>query len=156
MARDGAYITCAHQWSRPCSNVFSSGRNPHPIAYLSIDVEGFDVVLVRTTPFLKWDILNLNTIGWDPGNTNHCMTRCIYWIELAFFCYWAGNNGLLWQVTNCWLEHYHIHAWSNVACINRNDRLMRSVAENMQERFLSTLALGETFHGWGPCLTKSF
>ena len=52
-----------------------------PLTLKALTSTFFSVVL--TTPFLKCDILNLNTIGWDPGNTNHCMTRCIYWIELA-------------------------------------------------------------------------
>ena len=123
---------------------------PHPIDYLSIDVEGFDFDVLlsglnSTLSKVRYLEFEYNWMGsWKYQSLYdavHLLDR------IGFTCYWAGNNGLLWQITNCWLEHYHVHAWSNVACISRNDRQMRSVAENMQERFLSTLALGETFHG---------
>ena len=123
---------------------------PHPIGYLSIDVEGFDFDVVlsginNTLSKVRYLEFEYNWMGsWkyqSQYDAVHLLNR------IGFTCYWARNNGLLLQVTNCWLQHYHVHAWSNVACLNRNDRLMRSVAENMQEGFLSTLALGETFHG---------
>ena len=115
-----------------------------------LDVEGFDFDVLlgglnKTLSKVRYLEFEYNWMGsWKYQSLYdavHLLNR------IGFTCYWARNNGLLLQVTNCWLQHYHVHAWSNVACINRNDRLMRSVAENMQERFLSTLALGETFHG---------
>ena len=132
----------------PCSSI------PY---WLSLRWRDFDVLLSglnNTLSKVRYLEFEYNWMGsWKYQSLYdavHLLNR------IGFTCYWGGNNGLLWQVTNCWLEHYHVHSWSNVACVNRNDRQMRSVAENMQERFLTTLALGEAFHGWGPCLPKNF
>jgi hypothetical protein len=37
----------------------------------------------------------------------------------GFACYWPGADGNIWRITKCLLDHYHVHVWSNVACINR-------------------------------------
>ena len=123
---------------------------PYPIDYLSVDVEGFDFDVLlgglnNTLSRVRYLEFEYNWMGSWKFQSLHDAVHLLNGI--GFTCYWAGHNGLLWQITNCWLEHYHVHAWSNVACINRHDRQMRSVAEKMQESFLSTLALEETFHG---------
>ena len=51
--------------------------------------------------------------------------------EFGFTCYWAGFNNTTWSITNCWLDHYHKHIWSNIACVNRNFDEVREAAEDM-------------------------
>merc|ERR1712194_545289 len=58
-------------------------------------------------------------------------------------CYWAGIDRL-WRITNCWMAYFDLHAWSNVACVNR--RLVPSMASKMEELFEHTLS--ETDKQW--------
>ena len=118
--------------------------SPNPIDYLSIDVEGFDFDVLlgglnNTLPKVRCLEFEYNWMGsWKDQSLSDAVDMLD---RIGFTCYWAGKNGLLWQITNYWLEHYHVHAWSNVACVNRRDSKMRSVAQDMQKRFLSTLTL---------------
>ena len=118
--------------------------SPYPIDYLSIDVEGFDFDVLLgglndTLPKVRYLEFEYNWMGsWKDQSLSDAVDILD---RIGFTCYWAGKNGLLWQITNCWLEHYDVHVWSNVACINRHDGQMSSVAQDMQKRFLSTLAL---------------
>ena len=117
--------------------------SPYPIDYLSIDVEGFDFDVLLgglndTLPRVKYLEFEYNWMGsWKDQSLSDAVNLLD---RVGFTCYWAGKNGLLWQITNCWLDQYHVHVWSNVACISRHDRQMRSVAEDMHKRFVSTLA----------------
>ena len=61
----------------------------------------------------------------------------------GFTCYWPGYDGRIWRITNCWLDHYSIHVWSNVAFISRHAVEMSSVAEDMERLFLATHDLGK-------------
>lgn len=62
--------------------------------------------------------------------------------QYGFSCYWAGFNNTLWRITNCWLDHYEAHFWSNIACANRNIEDVRDLADNMELLFMETLAKG--------------
>ena len=90
--------------------------------------------------------------------------------NVGFTCYWAGFNNTvsensynkhlfytetifsfasttlsstqIWRITNCWLNHYDVHSWSNVACVNRNFDEVREVAADMENLFLETIAQG--------------
>jgi FkbM family methyltransferase len=62
--------------------------------------------------------------------------------QYGFSCYWAGFNNTLWRITNCWLDHYEAHFWSNIACVNRNIDDVRDLADNMEHLFIETLAKG--------------
>ena len=60
----------------------------------------------------------------------------------GFACYWPGADGNIWRITKCLLDHYHVHVWSNVACINRRIDEVRSIAQKMESMFLDTLEKG--------------
>ena len=63
--------------------------------------------------------------------------------SIGFTCYWAGFNKTIWRITDCWLDHYKIHTWSNIACVNRNAPDVRDVANNMERLFLETIDKGD-------------
>ncbi|KAK1733865.1 hypothetical protein QTG54_015392 [Skeletonema marinoi] len=87
-----------------------------PIDFLSIDLEGFDIDLSETIRLLD-----------ETYN---------------FTCYWPGYDGNIWRITDCWLDYYDLHFWSNVACVNRGVEQMKDVAEDMERLFLETLEKG--------------
>ena len=61
----------------------------------------------------------------------------------GFTCYWPGSeNHNIWRITGCWLDHYDIHFWSNVACANRNLEGAQDIAESMEKLFVYTLSKG--------------
>jgi len=43
------------------------------------------------------------------------------------------------------LDHYDLHFWSNVACINRNLDSANDIAQRMEMLFLETLESGNKF-----------
>jgi hypothetical protein len=65
------------------------------------------------------------------------------YVQFGFTCYWAGFNNTIWRITNCWLDHYESHSWSNIACVNRNFHEVNDLAEDMEDLFMETLRKGE-------------
>ena len=61
----------------------------------------------------------------------------------GFSCYWAGFNNTIWRITNCWLDHYEAHFWSNIACVNRNVEHAQDIAKHMEQLFMETLEKGD-------------
>jgi FkbM family methyltransferase len=125
-----------------------SDQNDDIIDMISVDVEGYDwpVLLgganaLRRTRYVE---LEYNWRGeWNKyklSNTTETMK------ERGFVCYWAGDAGRLWRITDCWLSHYDLKFWSNVACVNvlLPDTVTPSLAERMEATFLDTVAAGNT------------
>ena len=120
-----------------------------PINYLSVDAEGHDYdVLLGGTIGGTADIRTNNTAlsrvhylefeyNWMGPWKNQSFQHAIEYLdaEFQFTCYWDGFNNTIWRITECWLDHYDIHFWSNVACVNRNAEEVREVAENMERLF---------------------
>ncbi len=63
--------------------------------------------------------------------------------QFGFTCYWAGFNNTIWRITNCWLDYYEAHFWSNIACVNRNIEDVQDIADNMERLFMETLDKGD-------------
>ncbi|KAL3904734.1 MAG: hypothetical protein SGILL_009953 [Bacillariaceae sp.] len=119
------------------------------IHFLSIDVEGYDFqVLQGSTNILKDQVQYLEfEYNWKPPWAKSSLQDAIEFLDnYGFTCYWPGSEGELWKISHgCWLDHYHTHYWSNVACVNR---LMggqaRELAMLMEKIFLETLGKNDT------------
>lgn len=114
-----------------------------PINYLSVDVEGFDMDVLlggadHALPRVHYLEFEYNWMGsWK----NQPLSANIEWLdEQGFTCYWAGFDNMIWRITKCFLDHYDVHFWSNVACVNRNVDDVRDVANSMERLFLETVA----------------
>ena len=55
--------------------------------------------------------------------------------QAKFSCYFAGQDRL-WRITNCWMQYYDVHTWSNVACVKRSST---NLATKMEDTFRRTL-----------------
>ena len=115
-----------------------------PINYLSIDVEGYDMDVLlggQQSALARVHYLEFE-YNWMGSWKNQYLSRTIEWLDtrFGFTCYWAGFNNTIWRITNCWLDHYDIHFWSNVACVNRNVKEVRMIAASMEKLFIATLA----------------
>lgn len=123
------------------------GNGNGPIHYLSIDVEGYDYDVIigglnDTIDRVNYLEFEYNWMGSWKGQS---LQEAIELLDLkGFTCYWPGTAGKIWRITGCWMGHYNIHMWSNVACINRNSQDMVSVGRDMERRFRNTLRLGKS------------
>mmetsp|Transcript_25071 Transcript_25071/g.60311 ORF Transcript_25071/g.60311 Transcript_25071/m.60311 type:complete len:321 (+) Transcript_25071:87-1049(+) len=117
-----------------------------PINYLSLDVEGWDADVLSggyqgALPRVHYLEFEYNWVGpWKDQS----LYEVVEYLDknVGFTCYWAGFNNTIWRITNCWLNHYDVHSWSNVACVNRNFDEVREVAADMENLFLETIAQG--------------
>jgi FkbM family methyltransferase len=112
------------------------------VHYLSIDVEGFDpLVLQGGMKTLKEHVQYVEfEYNWKgPWNDTSLSSVVASLKDIGFTCYWPGTNGEIWRMTDCWLDHYDIKFWSNVACVNQNDADAAPMARRMEELFLETL-----------------
>lgn len=55
-----------------------------------------------------------------------------------FVCYFAGSHGNLWRLTDCFLDHFDLRFWANVACVNID--LEPKLLERMELMYQATLA----------------
>ena len=79
--------------------------------------------------------------NWMGTWKNQPLSTNIEWLdEQGFTCYWAGFDNMIWRITKCFLDHYDVHFWSNVTCVNRNVDDVRDVANSMERLFLETVA----------------
>lgn len=114
--------------------------------FLSIDAEGhdFEVLLgatetLRRTKYLEFEY---HSVGAWP---KHLLSTAITMLkELNFVCYWAGSHGHIWRITDCWLDSYEHHGWSNVACVNVGISGTEILASRMESDFQKTLGLNRT------------
>lgn len=112
------------------------------IHYLSVDVEGFDfLVLQGGMKVLKDNVQYLEfEYNWVGPWKQKALAEVIGDLDaIGFTCYWPGVDGNIWRITGCWLEHYSFHHWSNVACVSRNDREAASMVKRMEDLFHATL-----------------
>jgi FkbM family methyltransferase len=101
---------------------FASIHNLSLIHVLSIDTEGNDARVIigsiNALPFVKYlEFEYHNVYHWKHSDLQDTIDLLDV---MGFTCYWAGNNGQLWKLTNCWDNSYHeLKGWSNIACCNR-------------------------------------
>ena len=116
------------------------------IDFLSIDAEGYDFEVLlgapralRRTKYLEFEY------HWTGTWSNHTMSSAIDMLKgSGFVCYWAGDSNHLWRITDCFLDYYDKHAWSNVACVNVAIPQTAPLAARMEELFQMTLDAGKT------------
>jgi len=116
------------------------------INMLNIDVEGFDMDVLlggvdntlHRVQYLEFEY------NWMGSWHNQKLSDLIQLLDeqFSFTCYWPGFNNNIWRITGCWLNHYDLHFWSNVACVNRKMEDAREISENMEKLFLKTLKKG--------------
>lgn len=128
-------------------NMTVSKQNPYgPINYLSIDTEGsdMDVLLGGQDALNRVEYLEFE-YNWVGSWRNQLLSDLIRTLdaEFGFTCYWPGFNNTIWRITGCWLDHYDLHFWSNVACVNRRMDGAKVIAERMEQMFLDTIKKGD-------------
>jgi len=117
------------------------------INLLSIDVEGFDMDVLlggvdNTLHRVQYLEFEYNWMGsWSEQKLSNLIQLLDK--EFSFTCYWPGFNNSIWRITGCWLDHYELHYWSNVACVSRKMAEAREISESMEKLFLDTLEKGE-------------
>lgn len=113
-------------------------RGTGPINMLTIDVEGydFDVLLGGSNALKRTQYLEFEN-NWVGSWGGQRLLDAVTMLDGAgFTCYWAGDNRL-WRLTQCWMDHYNLRFWSNVACVQRTQT---ELAARMESLFLQTLA----------------
>ena len=123
-----------------------------PIDFISIDVEGYDydVILGATNTLQRTKYLEFeyNWKGhWQQYNLSVVIENL--YNAFGFICYWAGSHGNIWRITSpsknssssCFLDHYNLKFWSNVACVN--PLLAPAMARRMEVLFQETLRHGK-------------
>ena len=106
--------------------------------FLSIDVEGFDISVLRggsatlqKTKYVEFEVHNKG--AWKTVTVATAVTELK---ELNFACYYAGSEGRLWRLTDC-MSGPGIQIFSNIACVNMN--LAPNLARHMEDVFLKTI-----------------
>lgn len=113
------------------------------IDFLLIDVEGNDAEVLlgasETLNRVRYLEFEYNWKGLWKSHSLHDITKNL--LDQGFVCYWPGIKGHIWRITDCWLSHYSLRYWSNVACVHTQRHPV--VAKRMEDLFLETLKLGE-------------
>jgi FkbM family methyltransferase len=114
------------------------------IDFLSIDAEGYDWEIImgglaslRRIKYLEFEYNSVP--NWFRHNLSDAINTLT---EHRFVCYWAGAYGHIWRISNCWMDHYNLHSFSNVACVNLNFAENAPLLHRMEELFRATLDAG--------------
>lgn len=111
------------------------------IQVLKVDAEGWDypvlfgggMEMLKKVEYLEFE--NHRVGAWQ----NHSLQDAVEKLDrLGFTCYWAGK-GRLWRISGCWMDHFGVKSWSNVACAHRV--LAPTLAARMEHVFALTLGL---------------
>lgn len=117
------------------------------INLLSIDAEGFDMdVLLGGSKSALHRVQYLEfEYNWMGSWKDQKLSDLIRLLDeqFAFTCYWPGFDRSIWRITGCFLDHYNVHFWSNVACVNRRLEEAREIATSMEQMFMDTLNKGD-------------
>lgn len=113
---------------------FILDNNIEGLQILKIDTEGNDprVLLgaARTLAIMKPSYLFFENHGIGQWSTFDLKDIIDYLDNLSYDCYWATRIGSLVRITSCWSAEYgKWKDWSNIACVHRGDRLLRSIFE---------------------------
>jgi hypothetical protein len=83
----------------------------------------------------------LSATGMDPmgisGESRKFYARFTLLPTIVF------SHGAVRSFRGCFLDHYDIRLWSNVACVNANDPESAPIQARMEEMFLKTLEAGK-------------
>ena len=64
-----------------------------------------------------------------PWRTMRLKNVIDYMDRMNYDCYWAHDKAMLFQITKCWNNFYSTHIWSNIACHNRDDKLLTEIMQ---------------------------
>jgi FkbM family methyltransferase len=108
------------------------------IPFISIDVEGSDYTLMKaaTKTLKRADYLEFEYHRQGDWRKQRLQDAVLMLKEAGFVCYWAGINKL-WRITDCWMDYFEMHDWSNVACVSPEHQ--PKLAETMEAVFEDTL-----------------
>ena len=90
---------------------------------ITVDTEGFDAhVLMGAAATLasgQVHYLEFEYHSRPPWSEFQLETLVAFLDNLAFDCYFAGNDGRAYKMTGCWRPAFEFHQWSNVVCASR-------------------------------------
>jgi len=125
-------------------SVWASYQPNFVIDWLNVDLEGYDWQglgkggadwTLHHTGYLEFEY---HAVGaWKDDQLSDAVE---YLNEFGFTCYWAGNDGWLARMTNCFQSYMEFHQWSNVACANRY--LRPHLAAQMENIYHQSLLYG--------------
>ena len=115
-------------------------NNTNIINHLSIDIEGYDVdaligakKVLKRTEYLEFEY------NWMGSWASYKLSDIIQLLDdNKFTCYWIGNDEI-WRITDCWMDYYNNHFWSNIGCAHR--LLFPDMVNKMEKLFQKTLKL---------------
>lgn len=117
------------------------------IHYLKLDGEGYDYDLLLGSGHGADDMLRrtlyLQLERHSKGSwANQSLRSLVDRLDrtLGFTCYLAGRNKL-WRISDdtCFLPHYDVPCWSNVACVNRVLPGSKALLQIMEQTYRDTL-----------------
>uniref|UniRef100_A0A7S1RQW6 Methyltransferase FkbM domain-containing protein n=1 Tax=Alexandrium catenella TaxID=2925 RepID=A0A7S1RQW6_ALECA len=93
---------------------------------LTIDTEGADPMVLegatealKTTRYLTFEVhRDLKGTAWNRTSLRSVVDKLD---DQGFDCFWAGNNGRLLSIKDCWREDFERGVWANAACVRRGD-----------------------------------
>lgn len=112
---------------------FATAHRLREIHTLSVDTEGNDarvlIGAIESLPRVRLLEFEYHSVGhWATADLHDTVD---YLDNLGFTCFWAGNAGQLWRLTNCWHDSYYADRWwSNVVCCNRRIGSLCKAMEN--------------------------
>jgi hypothetical protein len=87
--------------------------------------------------------------NWMEGWTKQTLSETVEFLDSeGFVCYWAGTDGNLWRITDCWQDHYDYKFFSTVACVSRSHD---DLVDTMETMFQNTIRKGHniTYSNFG-------
>lgn len=108
------------------------------IPYLSIDIEGFDYTAMKaaTNTLQRTNYLEFEYHGQGDWLDQNLKDAIDMLSGHGLVCYWSGRSQL-YRITNCWLDYFDFHSWSNVACVS--PQRQPKLAAKMEAVFRSSL-----------------
>jgi hypothetical protein len=117
-----------------------------PIHHLSINIGGGDFAILmgasQTLKRVRYLDFEVNWVGsWKDAYLSILIRKLK---ARGFVCYFTGD-GMLWRVTDCWLNHFGQSNWGRLACANAHHPDVKEILDRMEGGFLETLNKRVTF-----------
>ncbi|CAE8644053.1 unnamed protein product [Polarella glacialis] len=123
-SQDG--FQCSHQWQVVVRTVDSlvKERALPKVDILIIDTEGADPLVLqgatdalKSVRYLEFEVHRDQVkAAWGQIKLRNVMDGLA-----DFDCYWAGNQGSLYPVMECWEDTFENGCWSNIVCARKTD-----------------------------------
>eukprot|EP00511_Aplanochytrium_stocchinoi_P000793 CAMPEP_0204833424 /NCGR_PEP_ID=MMETSP1346-20131115/16786_1 /ASSEMBLY_ACC=CAM_ASM_000771 /TAXON_ID=215587 /ORGANISM="Aplanochytrium stocchinoi, Strain GSBS06" /LENGTH=295 /DNA_ID=CAMNT_0051965953 /DNA_START=645 /DNA_END=1532 /DNA_ORIENTATION=- len=109
------------------------------IDVLLIDTEGHDYEVLKAarSALSRTRYLEFEFHSFKPWIDTPLLKAIDYLSRLDFTCYWALKQRLL-RITNCYMNQYSKHHWSNIACVKNSEiELAKHMESNFENAFLN-------------------